>query len=186
MAKSEIRKQFEEEFRKHREAGEDTFEFNGKTYTTKLAPSAPPSGGPTRRGKGRPTPDYRPETSEESSDTSSPKSLPDWYKKYPDSFPEKYAPKDDTGSTGPQTEAQRVSRAISDFREGSGSYADARKANIQAGNRADEGILPGSTYSRQSYKKGGMVKSKSSSAKAKSGVRGAGLAVKGRGKVRMF
>ena len=38
---SETRKRFNEEFRKQREAGNKTFEFDGKMYTTDLASSAP-------------------------------------------------------------------------------------------------------------------------------------------------
>lgn len=40
-AVSDTRKRFNEEFRKNREAGNATFEFDGKTYTTDLAKSAP-------------------------------------------------------------------------------------------------------------------------------------------------
>lgn len=54
-SRSAVGKEFDEEFRKKREEGAKTFEFRGKTYSTDLAPSAPPSGGPTRRGMGRPT-----------------------------------------------------------------------------------------------------------------------------------
>jgi len=191
MAKSDTRKRFEERFRAEREAGNATFEFEGKTYSTKLAEEMP--------AKKVPMPTPRPKDLTPLDETPPAKSLSDFYKKYPDSLPEKYAPEEDTKSTGPQTEAQRVSRAIGDVRKSirpnmsadedaaaMAAIRRAREANIQAGNRADEAILPGSTYSRQTYKKGGMVKSKASSSKPKSGVRGAGIAVKGRGKMRMF
>lgn len=188
MAKSDTRKRFEQKFREELDAGNATFEFEGKQYSTKLA--APSAGGPTRRGRGSPTGRYdeaKPATS-----------LKDFYGKYKDSLPEKYAPDDDMSSSGPQTEAQRVGRAVSDARssvrrlvapnmgvdteaergERAGAMAAiqrARKANMEAGNRAEEGILRGS-----SYRKGGMVKAK------KSGVRGAGCAAKGHGKMKMY
>jgi hypothetical protein len=169
MAKSDTRKRFEEEFRKQREAGADTFEFEGKEYSTKLA-TAP---------KKVPIPTPRPKSEDSSGSMKT--------------FEPRYG-----SSMNPQTEAQRVGRAVSDARssvrrmvepnmgvdteaergERAGAMAAiqrARRANIQAGNRADEGILRGS-----SYRKGGMVKSK------KSGVRGAGCAAKGHGKMKMY
>lgn len=186
MAKSDTRKRFEQKFREELDAGNATFEFEGKQYSTKLA--APSAGGPTRRGRGSPTGQYdeaKPATS-----------LKDFYEKYPDSFPKKYAPDDAMSSSGPQTEAQRTGAAIGNVRKAirdavsspsedadntaKAAIKAARTANIQAGNRADEGILPGSTYSRSGYKKGGMVKAK------KSGVRGAGCAAKGHGKMKMY
>lgn len=189
MAKSDTRKRFEEKFRTEREAGNDTFEFDGKTYSTKLAPSKP---------KSVPLPPKRPA---EMSEEAPAKTLPDFYKKYPDSLPSKYAPKGSESPSG-QTEAQRVGRAVSDARSsvrrlvepnvGMDTEAErgergaamaaiqrARVANTQAGNRADEGILPGSSY-RRPMKKGGMATAK------KSGVRGAGCAARGHGKMKVY
>ncbi len=166
MAKTAKRLEFEDRFRKERAAGNKTFEFDGKMYTTELAKAAP-------------LPPKRPA--------------------------DKAAPAADMPrvSSTPTTEAQRVGRAVSDARssvrrlvapnagmdteaergERSAAMAAvqrARTANVQAGNtRADEGILPGSSYARR-MKTGGMVKAK------KSSVRGAGCATRGQGKGKMY
>ena len=85
---SATRQRFNEEFRRNRDAGNKTFEFEGKTYNTKMAPS---SEGPPRRGLGSPVSltVSRSQPADDSSkpESSSPKSLSDWYKKYPYSFP---------------------------------------------------------------------------------------------------
>lgn len=177
-----IRQQFEEEFRKHRDAGDDTFEFMGKTYTTKLA--GPSAGGPSTRGKGSPTGQYDVPSSgpkrryanpimkdttivegpdDEGNVTSSQVRLP--RTKF-DASPG-VGPNYRSEQSG-QTEAQRTGRAISDVRNairGGSSDEDsmaairrARTANRQAGNRPDEDLLPGSTY--QTEKRGGKVQKK--------------------------
>lgn len=52
-----LRSQFNEAFRNARNAGEKTFEWNGKQYNTELYK---PTTGPSFRGTGRPTPQYAP------------------------------------------------------------------------------------------------------------------------------
>jgi hypothetical protein len=79
MAKSDTRKRFEEKFRTERAAGNKTFEFDGKTYSTDLAKEAP---------KKVPLPTPRPKDVGDK-----PMTLKDTYEKYPNSLPKKYDPR---------------------------------------------------------------------------------------------
>jgi hypothetical protein len=189
---SDTRKRFNEEFRRNLDAGNSTFEFEGKTYTTKMAP--PPSSGPTTRGRGPTTSrsDEQPKAAPATDEAAppSPKSLKDWYTKNPDSFPKKYAPKDmtdlgDSGSSAPmQTEAQRVGEARSDLIK-QRDLIKKTQPTERTGKMYDDLRTEMEDYKtslrQQGYKKGGVVK------KAKGGsIRGAGIAARGHGKMRMF
>lgn len=156
-----IRSQFNDAFRAARNQGLETFDFMGKTYNTKMAPTSVPL--PPRR------PDMKPTTivtgpDETGKITTETKMLP--RTKY-DAAPS--APVPSAPATMPQTEPQRVGAAISQVRKDiSGGAPDeksladiraARQVNRQAGNRPDEGLLRGSTYQMQ--KSGGRIHRKS-------------------------
>ena len=185
-----VRDQFNAAFREARNAGEKTFEFMGKTYNTNLY--QPTSGPSSRGGSGRPT-GMASLARAAGTDTSGYEAMkPTTIVTGPDDqgnisretkmlprtrFDAAPAPAMSNPQSG-QTEQQRVGAAISDVRSAIRDKAadqvamdairSARTANRQAGNRPDEGLLRGSTYSAQ--KKGGRVK------------RATGGPVKGKGK----
>lgn len=158
---SDTRKRFNAEFRKNLDAGNKTFEFEGKTYSTETAPPLPknPPLPPKRRGM----------------------SLDEAYEKSPKSLPEKYAPekKEKMSDVAPmKSETGRLSEALSASNKAREKYARTQPTERNSRMLSDIQKTSSDLYAAaeqrgQGYAKGGMV-------------RGCGKATKGRGKVRMY
>ena len=158
---SDTRKRFNKEFRKNLDAGNKTFEFEGKMYSTETGPSMPknPPLPPKRRGM----------------------TLDEAYEKPSSSLPEKYAPKkkESMPDIAPmKTETGRLSEALSASNKARDKYARTQPTERNSRMLSDIQKTSSDLYSAaeqrgQGYAKGGMV-------------RGCGKATKGRGKGTMY
>ena len=156
---SDTRKRFNKEFRKNLDAGNKTFEFEGKMYSTETGPSMPknPPLPPKRRGM----------------------TLDEAYEKPSSSLPEKYAPKkkESMPDIAPmKTETGRLSEAVSASRKARDKYKESQPTGRNS--RMLEDIRKTTSdlndaIEQRGYAKGGMV-------------RGCGKATKGRGKGTMY
>jgi len=180
MAKSATRMRFDRAFRDARDSGDKTFEFEGKSYSTRIA------------GEGKST--------EKSIPLPPKRDVPiveDPEKKYPEE-PVEASPRDyynqklsESSDVQVPPTAPKKSRT-SMFERMPNPYEKAAKSDATEAPSADlvPDIYKGERQvPDQQYRKGGMVKKKSGGMmKNKSGgaVRGAGVAQRGQGKMRMF
>jgi hypothetical protein len=139
MAVSDTRKRFNAEFRRNLDAGNKTFEFEGKTYSTETAPAMPknPPMPPKRRGM----------TLEEAYEGST-------------TLPEKYAPERKMERSR-SSESSRVGEARSTAGKARQRYsetmpADRNSAMLEDIRRADTNVS--SRMKERGYAKGGMVR----------------------------
>jgi hypothetical protein len=179
MAKSATRMRFERAFRDARDAGEKTFEFEGKSYSTKMKATPTPPKRDVPRVDDEPSPPY--------SDAPSPSAVA------------RPAPAESSVVTDPQTGIvpRRYGTVRSGFyRAGENEVQGPEKPPTMGrlrtvgGNMAETnaGYPAEKPLEETGYRKGGMVKKKSGGMmKKKSGgsVRGGGIAQRGHGKMRM-
>jgi len=180
MAKSATRMRFEQAFRDARNSGEKTFEFEGKSYSTRMA------GEGKSAEKSIPLPPKRDIPREDDPEKTAPpmESTPTPMRRPPGSVGE--APRarrspfermPNPYEAEPQVQGPEKPPTTGRLRTFGGNMAE-----TNAGYPTDK------SESETGYRKGGMVKKKSGGMmKKKSGgsVRGAGIAQRGQGKMRM-
>jgi len=182
MAKSATRMRFEQAFKEARNSGDKTFEFEGKSYSTKMKPT------PTPPKRDVPREDDFPSTPD----------APSQEKSYPAEVEKPQPMRRPSGNAG-----EAPTRRRSMFERMPNPYEADSSNEVQGpekppttgrlrtfgGKMAEENAgYPINPSDETGYRKGGMVKKKSSGAvKMKSGgsVRGAGIAQRGKGKMRM-
>ena len=186
MAKSATRMRFDRAFKDARDSGDKTFEFEGKSYNTRIAGEGKSS------GKSVPLPPKRDVPTVE-----------DPEKKYPEE-PVEASPRgyynqklNEDGESKPffKLNSEMPQKRYGTVRTGEGDTGETGdskpffKLNSEMPQKRYGTVRTGeeSTSSEEGYRKGGMVKKKSGGMMKKSGgsVRGAGVAQRGQGKMRM-
>jgi len=182
MAKSATRMRFEQAFRDARNSGEKTFEFEGKSYSTRMA------GGGKSAEKSIPTPPKRDVPREDDPEKPAPsmESIPT-----PMRRPSGNAGEAPVSRRSPFERMPNPYDAESpDAVQGPQKPPTMGRLRTFGGNMAETnaGYPSEKPMEETAYRKGGMVKKKSGGMmKKKSGgsVRGGGIAQRGQGKMRM-
>jgi hypothetical protein len=182
---SSTRQRFNQEFRRNLDAGNKTFDFEGKTYSTKMAPDLKRDMMPPAPKAGK----------IESSD------LPDLSERPPE-VPLKGQ---NYSMPGVRMGGKGEPAIVLGGSDNSSSGYDAKVKKMREDNEArlrsstkaiadsdltpKTGQRPTDSSDDQSYRKGGVVKKKAGGMMKKAGggsIRGCGIATKGRGKMRVF